>query len=158
MASAHHAVSLSGESDEEDEEEHKKTMKRQRLLLAATLTVMADLPEGNLRPRLHPSLPPREEAKSVRSARGVSGGTLHQDEMGGGRGEDGATYRCRVNGVAGERREEGARKRPTRRHCAVRIPKKMLWTRKIQTVVPFICGENLKSRKKLHAAFDFFER
>ena len=65
----------------------------------------------------------------------MSGGTLHQDEMGGGRGEDGATYRCRVNGVAGERREEGARKRPTRRHCAVRIPKKMLWTRKIQTVV-----------------------
>ena len=37
--------------------------------------------------------------------------------------------------MAGERREEGARKRPTRRHCAVRIPKKMLWTRKIQTVV-----------------------
>ena len=71
----------------------------------------------------------------MRSARGVSGGALHQDEMGGGRGEDGATYRCRVNGVAGERREEGARKRPTRRHCAVRIPKKMLWTRKIQTVV-----------------------
>ena len=34
---------------------------------------------------LHPSLPPREEAKSVRSARGVSGRTLHQDEMGGGR-------------------------------------------------------------------------
>ena len=65
----------------------------------------------------------------------MSGGALHQDEMGGGRGEDGATYRCRVNGVAGERREEGARKRPTRRHCAVRIPKKMLWTRKIQTVV-----------------------
>ena len=32
----------------------------------------------------------------------MSGGTLHQDEMGGGRGEDGATYRCRVNGVAGE--------------------------------------------------------
>ena len=66
----------------------------------------------------------------------MSGGALHQDEMGVGRGEDGATYRCRVNGVAGERREEGARKRPTRRHCAVRIPKKMLWTRKIQTVVP----------------------
>ena len=66
----------------------------------------------------------------------MSGGALHQDEVGGGRGEDGATYRCRVNGVAGERREEGARKRPTRRHCAVRIPKKMLWTRKIQTVVP----------------------
>ena len=65
----------------------------------------------------------------------MSGGALHQDEMGVGRGEDGATYRCRVNGVAGERREEGARKRPTRRHCAVRIPKKMLWTRKIQTVV-----------------------
>ena len=60
-------------------------------------------------------------AKSVRSARGVSGGAVHQDEMGGGRGEDGATYRCRVNGVAGERREEGARKRPTRRHCAVRM-------------------------------------
>ena len=59
----------------------------------------------------------------VRSARGVSGGALHQDEMGGGRGEDGATYRCRVNGVAGERREEGARKRPTRRHCAVRMLK-----------------------------------
>ena len=77
-------------------------------------------------------------AKSVRSARGVSGGALHQDEMGGGRGEDGATYRCRVNGVAGERREEGARKRPTRRHCAVRIPKKMLWTRKIQTVVTVV--------------------
>ena len=67
----------------------------------------------------------------------MSGGALHQDEMGGGRGEDGATYRCRVNGVAGERREEGARKRPTRRHCAVRIPKKMLWTRKIQTVVSY---------------------
>ena len=65
----------------------------------------------------------------------MSGGALHQDEMGGGRGEDGAIYRRRVNGVAGERREEGARKRPTRRHCAVRIPKKMLWTRKIQTVV-----------------------
>ena len=49
----------------------------------------------------------------------MSGGALHQDEMGGGRGEDGATYSCRVNGVAGERREEGARKRPTRRHCAL---------------------------------------
>ena len=76
----------------------------------------------------------------------MSGGALHQDEMGVGRGEDGATYRCRVNGVAGERREEGARKRPTRRHCAVRIPKKMLWTRKIQTVVPLEKNQFLAKR------------
>ena len=48
---ASYAWDTDGESDEEDEEEYKKTMKRQRLLLAATLTVMADLPEGNLGPR-----------------------------------------------------------------------------------------------------------
>ena len=97
----------------------------------------------------------------------MSGGALHQDEMGGGRGEDGATYRCRVNGVAGERREEGARKRPTRRHCAVRIPKKMLWTRKIQTVVLFynflgipskiLCSKILCWRRKAIPLFGVLE-